>query len=133
MTENKSNHARAREDRTLRLPITPAVQAILGRREGDNVFPLDDPKKAVDWIEKQCSLRISSHDLRRTFLTYATAIGMPLPVSKTLVNHSAGGDVTEGYIQIDDATRRDWLDRLQNHLLALAGVRDKVVQIVREA
>tara|TARA_R110001599_G_scaffold12050_2_gene56570 strand:+ start:3887 stop:5356 length:1470 start_codon:yes stop_codon:yes gene_type:complete len=133
VTENKSNHARAREDRTLRLPITPALQAILDRREGDNVFPLDDPKKAVDWIEKQCSLRISSHDLRRTFLTYATAIGMPLPVSKTLVNHSAGGDVTEGYIQVDDTTRRDWLVRLQNHLLALAGARDNVVQIVREA
>lgn len=118
---NKSNHPGAKEDRTLRLPITKAMQTILDRRSGSPLFPLEDPKKAIDWVERNCDVRASSHDLRRTFLTYATAIGMPLPVQKALVNHSTSTDVTEGYIQIDILTKKHWLDRVQTHILQLAG------------
>lgn len=127
--ENKSNHAGARDDRTHRLPITAHMQTILDRREGLQPFPIGDPKKAIAWVQKRSGVNATSHDLRRTFLSHATAIGVPMSVAKDLVNHSRSGDVTEGYVQIDDATRRDYLERIQSHLLSLAGSGYKVVQL----
>lgn len=129
IADNKSNHAGAKDDRTLRLPITAPMQEILDRRGGDQVFPIDDPKRAIAWVEKKCGVKATSHDLRRTMLSHATAIGVPMSIAKELVNHSRSGDVTEGYVQVDEDTRRDYLERIQNHLLTLAGARDNVVQL----
>ena len=132
ISENKSNHdtpGRKKQDRTLRLPITPAVQAILDRRGGSEPFPIDDPKRAIAWVEKQCGVRASSHDLRRTFLTYCTVVGVPLPIAKSLVNHSRADDVTLRYIQLIGTSQAEYLERVQNHMLGLAGARDNVVQL----
>ena len=75
-------------------------------------------------------MKASSHDLRRTVLSHAVTIGVPLSVAKELVNHSRTDDVTEGYIQVDEDTRRDYLEKIQNYLLSQAGARDSVVELV---
>lgn len=128
--DNKSNGPTARQDRTLRLPITPAMQDIIDRRAAKGrVFNLDDPKRAIAWVERRSGVKATSHDLRRSILSYATGIGVPLSVAKELVNHSRNTDVTEGYIQIDEDTRRDYLQRIQSHMLSLAGAINNVVKL----
>ena len=43
---------------------------------------------------------MSPHDLRRTFITVASRCRIAPQELKALVNHSLGGDVTEGYNQL---------------------------------
>jgi len=81
----------------------------------DFVFPgsgekghIVDIRKELERIAAACKVDITPHDLRRTFLTYAEFIDIPLYTRRALVNHSTGKgkDVTAGYTQIP-------LDRLR--------------------
>ena len=49
-----------------------------------------------------------------------------MSVLKELVNHTRSDDTTDGYISVDEDTRRDYLIKIQNHLLSHAGARDAV-------
>ena len=73
--------------------------------EGPWVFPansksghLIDVKFALRQIEKTTEIKISVHDLRRTFITVAESCDIPVYALKGLVNHSMGTDITAGYI-----------------------------------
>tara|TARA_R110002072_G_C7944811_1_gene532747 strand:- start:1224 stop:2531 length:1308 start_codon:yes stop_codon:yes gene_type:complete len=102
--------------------VTPAVNAILERRKGEaRPFQIEEPKRFITQVAQWSEVPFSTHDLRRTFLSHGTAIGMPLPVQKALVNHSRNSDVTDGYIQIDEDVQRDWLEQVQNFILTHAG------------
>lgn len=99
--ENKSK-------RPYDLPITPMLKNILERRRGMmKPFDLSEPRRFIERVSIWSGVRFSSHDLRRTFLSHSTAVGVPMSVLKQLVNHSRKDDVTDGYIQID-------LDMLRN-------------------
>lgn len=104
------------------IPLTPVLLAILDRRKDQpRPFQIEEVKKFVARVSEWSEVPFSSHDLRRTFLSHATAVGIPLPVQKALVNHSRNADVTDGYIQIDEDGLREALEKVQSYILTHAG------------
>lgn len=50
-------------------------------------------------LHAKSRLRITPHDLRRSFATYLDLVGAPFGATKQLLNHSSSSDVTARYIQ----------------------------------
>jgi integrase len=104
------------------IPMTDPLKEILDRRKDEvRPFAVEEPKRFIAQVSEWCKVDFSTHDLRRSFLSHATAAGIPLPVQKALVNHSRKGDVTDGYIQISDKVLRDAMDKVQQYILLHAG------------
>lgn len=115
VAENKSK-------RPYSAPLTLPLTDILERRKGEGrPFQIEEPKKFIAKVVKLSSVPFSTHDLRRTFLSHGTAVGIPMSVLKALVNHSRNQDVTDGYIQIDEEVLRESAEKVQNYMLAQAG------------
>jgi integrase len=71
------------------------------------LHPLVEPRKAINSIKKAVSketgakFEFSSHDLRRTFATYASRLDISYYKLKHLLGHSVKGDVTGAhYVQV---------------------------------
>ena len=90
---------------------------------GDNVFcfpgadsatPMAIPRCAIRQITQETGIEFCSHDLRRTFATACAAALLPLPILKSLLNHT--GDtkdaVTLDYIQTEESTLKKAVDRV---------------------
>jgi integrase len=92
------------------LPMTDLVRDLLvargaiGREEF--VFPssragkpIQEPKFALALVAEACGVKVSPHDLRRTFATIAERQvgGMAL---KALLHHTTGGNVTSDYVML---------------------------------
>jgi integrase len=103
----------------LDLPMSDLVRDLLVARrsvvvESEWVFPgerigspLNEPKTFFYKIAGATGIRVSAHDLRRTFITVASDVAISGLQLKALVNHSLGSDVTEGYARITvDQLRR---------------------------
>ncbi len=120
---------------TLKLPVTPAVAAVLARRRRERrrspwVFPsrhqrasasghVESVTGTLEAIEKEAEIAHSVHDLRRTFISNAAPI-MPGPVLKALVNHRArkSGDVTQRhYVRLSPAQLAPHLDATHRAML----------------
>jgi integrase len=104
---------RNKAGRAFDLPMSDLVHGLLVRRRapgvsrGGWVFPansrsghVEEPKFALDLIEKATGTCVSVHDLRRTFTTVAESCEISPFALRALVNHSLGRSVTEGYIQM---------------------------------
>ena len=100
---NTKNH----RDHTLPLPDV-LVKLFRERKsetgQSEFVFPGKSGMAAIRDIDdsrlkivKNSGVNFSLHDLRRTFATVATEIGVPPYLLKKLLNHRSG-DVTEGYV-----------------------------------
>jgi integrase len=50
-------------------------------------------------LHQRSGLRITLHDLRRTFATYLDIVGTPFGVIKQLLNHVSDSDITAQYVQ----------------------------------
>ena len=123
--ENKSKRPYA-------VPVTDALQAIFDRRTGNaRPFSIEEPKKFIAKVAEWSDVPFSTHDLRRTFLSHATAVNVSFPVQKELVNHSRKNDVTDGYIQIDPDTLREAAEKVQLFILSWSGKVSKVVTLKR--
>lgn len=48
----------------------------------------------------------TAHDLRRSYISVASNLRIPPSVRRMLVNHISGGDVHDGYVQVNDAELR---------------------------
>jgi integrase len=125
--------ARAKAGRKLDLPMTDIVHDLLVARRaiGDAkwVFPansksghLEEPKFPLQLIADATGVRVSVHDLRRTFITVAESTDMSVLALKALVNHSLGKDVTEGYIQMTAERVRAPTQRVADRLKELIGI-----------
>ena len=121
--------------RKLDLPMSDTVHDLLvtrratGGAPNDPVFPansksghIEEPKFALQQIEQACGVRISTHDLRRTFLTVAESCDISPLALKSLVNHSVGGDVTAGYVQMTPERLREPAQKVANKISALCGI-----------
>lgn len=81
------------------LPISKELEPILRRlcaRKGTNT-PLF-PAQAKNWcsaIAQATGIAFSAHTLRRTFASQAAKLGLNTYQIKALLNHHAGGDVTQ--------------------------------------
>jgi integrase len=117
----------------LELPMTDVVYGMLKARRAigrtEYVFPspgasghLQEPKSFFNDIAAASGVRISPHDLRRTFLTVAETCDIPLLTLAALVNHTVPG-VTPTYIQRDGVERlRKPAQKIATKLKELCGI-----------
>jgi integrase len=124
---------RTKGARKLDLPLTDYVRDMLvARRALGNtkyVFPsvgasgyIREPKFPLQQVALATGIKISAHDLRRTFITVAESCDISPMALKTLVNHSLGGGVTEGYIQMTVERLREPAQKVTDKMKMLCGI-----------
>jgi integrase len=101
---------RTKSGRELNLPMSTFVHDLLvARREIGNakyVFTssmtkgyIAEPRFPLGLVAADCGIKVSAHDLRRTFATVAEQVANVRPLAlKALLNHAIGQDVTAGYV-----------------------------------
>lgn len=126
--------ARTKSTRKLDLPMTDFVRALLVARGGLGreryVFPsnskagyIAEPKFPLQQVALATGIQVSAHDLRRTYVTVAESCDISPMALKALVNHSLGGGVTEGYIQMTTARLLGPAQKVADRLKELCEVR----------
>lgn len=118
-TKNHQNHI---------LPLSDFLYSLLQRRKqnvvNEYVFPseskkghLTEPRKAMLKIVQLSGIEFTVHDLRRTFITIAESLDIPVYALKRLLNHKTNGDVTAGYIVMDVERLRAPMQIITNYLV----------------
>lgn len=119
-TKNRSDH---------QLPLGSQLLEILNARKelsGDYVFSnvkgevSHDLRTAFSRIERATKLRVTAHDLRRTFAAVANTLDISAYKLKRLLNHISGNtsDVTAGYIgEITTDDLREPMQRIEDFML----------------
>lgn len=120
-----------RRDHTL--PLSDYLLAIMQRRNdvraSEYVFAdntgrrISNFRYALANIERQCLVRATPHDLRRTFATIADSLDIPAYALKALLNHKNGADVTAGYIIVTVERLRGPMQKITDYVLRVAGVK----------
>jgi integrase len=121
-----------------KLPMCDVVFDLLVARRahgvvGDYVFPansesghIEEPKDAFVEIADATSIRVSPHDLRRTFTTVAESCDLSAYALKALINHrlpqESQGDVTGGYVVLSTERLRRAAQTVADALKALCGI-----------
>jgi len=125
---------RAKGKRKLDLPMSSVVRDLLIARralgnDGGWVFGansksghIEEPKFAFQQIAEMTGIKVSPHDLRRTFITVAESSDISPLALKALVNHAIGGDVTEGYVQMTVERLREPAQKVCNRMIELCGI-----------
>jgi integrase len=126
--------ANTKSGRKLDLPMTDVVRALLVARravgnEGAFVFSaqsksghIEEPAFPLKQLYVSTGIRVSAHDLRRTFVTAAESTDIsPLALS-ALVNHSLGRDVTSGYVIMTAERLREPAQRVCDRIKSLCGI-----------
>jgi integrase len=117
------------------LPLSDFLVELLERRHaeaaGAFVFPGDgkeghivEPRKQVLRVSRESGVDFRVHDLRRTFATVAESLDIPAYALKRLLNHKTSNDVTAGYIIADVERLRDPMQKVTDHILKCAGLRE---------
>jgi integrase len=124
--------SRVKNDEALDLPMNAFVRDMLVARRalGDArwVFPtarghISDPQHAFAAIADACGIEVSSHDLRRTFITTAESLDISPLAIKGLVNHALpSGDVTGGYVVPSTERLRRASEQISQHLCELCEI-----------
>jgi len=129
------------------IPMTPLVEELLLERKKDNesprnvkrhvvtsshVFPsrffgkhLTEPSAFLEKADKNSGLKITLHDLRRTFAGEIFALSKDSLTTKLAMNHSSGtDDITASYIMIKPKleTLRPLFEQREKKLFKLAGL-----------
>jgi len=123
-TKNRRDH---------RLPLTPYLRELLERRlhQGHGkalVFsspfdgaPTRNLRHALARVQTVTGLQFSPHDLRRLAASSLERLAVPVYTIKAVLNHLPGSnDVTGGYVQVDEAMKRDALTKLETFILGFA-------------
>ena len=117
----------------LTLPLSDYLWELLSARKAEAqtayVFPgqghpgaLVEPRAGVQWVAKESGVAFTLHDLRRTFITTATGLGVHIYLIKRLVNHKLSNDVTEGYTIADVEHLRESAQRIADYLQNACGI-----------
>jgi integrase len=105
-----------------RMVRTELMEAMVGKNEGDQIMPfsssgadnlLQSAAEAARFGE--CGVKVSHHDLRRSFGRLAHAAGMDLIQLKNLYGH-ASMDMTVHYVGIDLDQMRSGLDQFDRYM-----------------
>jgi integrase len=110
------------------LPLGNYLFDLLARREkmADTALVFEGLDSCIRYglarIEKETGIRVTPHDLRRTFTTAAESLDIPAYALKALLNHKTSGDVTQGYIQMTPDRLRVPMQKIEDFLLAEAGL-----------
>jgi integrase len=124
----------------LTLPLGPYITKLIKNRKREStgspfVFPgsgktghLVETKFQTAQVTKKSGVEFCLHDIRRVFINTAESLDISSYAVKQLVNHSANGDVTAGYMVSDPERLRKPMERIETHLLRLC--RKDVAKIV---
>jgi integrase len=118
------------------LPMSDLVHQILVARrapgrEGEHVFSSSYSKSghcesftyALGQISNAIGIRLSPHDLRRTFASEAANLPKIPPIAlKMLIAHSTGTDVTSGYTILSQAQLREAAQVVANKFKELCAI-----------
>jgi integrase len=99
-----------------------------GKSAGHHIITTTEPLRNV---AKACGVKVSAHDLRRTFITVAEATDISPMALKALINHSMGSGITEGYVIMNPERLREPVQRIADRLKALCGIVDPVGNVTR--
>jgi len=126
------------------LPLSDYLTSLLIRRKqsaiNEYVFPADskerhliDPRKAMLKVIQKSEVTFTVHDLRRTFITTAESLDIPVYALKKLLNHKMSSDVTAGYVIIDVERLRKPMQMITDFLLKALGIKpnEKVVNLCK--
>jgi integrase len=126
---------RMKAGRRLDLPMSDVVRDLLvarraiGVERSGFVFPsnsrsghVEEPKSFLATIAEATGIRVTVHDLRRTYITIAEATDISPLALKALVNHSLGNDVTEGYVRMTVERLRGPAQKVADKLKELCGI-----------
>jgi integrase len=126
--------ATTKAGRKLDLPMSDFVYDLLVARralgrEGPFVFPADsrsghisEPAFPLGEVAEATGIRVSAHDLRRTYITVAESADISPLAMKALVNHSLGNDVTSGYVVMTAERLREPAQRVADRLKTLCEI-----------
>jgi integrase len=125
---------RTKTGRKLDLPMTDVVRDLLVARRALGrerfVFPsvgksghITEPKTFLQEIARATGIRVSAHDLRRTYITTAESCDISPLALKALVNHTLGGDVTSGYVQMNVERLREPAQKVADKLKQLCEIK----------
>jgi integrase len=127
--------ARTKSGRKFDLPLTDFVHDLLVHRRFPSVGKsgfIAEPKFFLQQVAMACGVRVSCHDLRRTYITTAEATDLSPLALKMLVGHSVGSDVTAGYVIMNVERLREPAQRVCDRMKELCGVADATgVNVVR--
>jgi integrase len=73
-------------------------------------------------IEAATGIKVSPHDMRRTFASVAGETAISPFALKEMLNHSNGGDVTADYVIISPAALREAVQKVCDRMQALCGI-----------
>lgn len=120
------------------LPLSEFLHDLLQQRQAINegspfVFPGSRPgehykgpsSRVFMDIEASTGIRVSAHDLRRTFATIAESLETPSYALKALLNHKTTSDVTAGYIIRNVESLRRPMEKVTAFILAAGGIKEK--------
>lgn len=113
------------------LPLGNYLFELLARREkiADITYVFEGLDSCIRYglarVEKETGIRVTPHDLRRTFSTIAESLDIPAYALKALLNHKTTGDVTAGYIQMTPDRLRAPMQKIEDFILTEAGLSEQ--------
>jgi integrase len=124
---------RTKAKRKLDLPMSDVVHGIFMERQRLGreryVFPASrgsgpfaEPKFAFEQVAATSGVKVSAHDLRRSYLTVAESANVSPLQLKALVNHAMPRDVTAGYIQMTVEALRAPAQKVATKMKKLCGI-----------
>jgi integrase len=123
--------AKTKAGRKLDLPMSDIVHVLFVARRALGrdrfVFPGEGASGRIrndglDRVAQACGVRVTGHDLRRTYITVAESCDISVMALKALVNHAAGSDVTAGYVQMNVERLRAPAERVADELKRLCAI-----------
>jgi integrase len=118
-TKNRENHTLPLSDY-----LFDMLKARHEKRTGDKVLDgFSNFRYAEDRIFKQTGIRLSPHDLRRSFATAAESLDISAYAVKALLNHKQSEDITRGYIQMSPERLMAPMQKITDYFLMTAGIK----------
>jgi integrase len=127
---------RMKAGKSFELPTSDVVHGLLVARravgrDGPFVFPGNGRSGssgafayALRQIDEMTGIRVSPHDLRRSFASVAAMSEIPPIALKLMIAHTTGSDVTFGYTQLSPADLRAAVQKVADRLKWLCGITD---------
>ncbi len=96
----------------------PGLYVFPGKTGRSPVRDIDDMRLRVIQLSE---VSFTLHDLRRTFATIASDLGIPPYTIKRILNHSSSGDVTAGYVVHTVDSLRDTMEKIGKEITKNVG------------
>lgn len=123
--------------RRLDLPMSDVTRDILVARRalGDTgfIFPgagvtgrLWDPGLAA--VTKATGIKVTAHDLRRTYASIAEGTGISFVELKALLNHALPGDITSSYVIVSPQRLKEAAQTVADKIKSLCRIEDVVTE-----